>query len=145
MQPGLDKECVIENTSAECLDYGRFLDELFNVRDMITPRGENKKAHLIDVLKAIKVTSGEGKPVKSSPELTKALEEAKKATADFGVSSVEARLAWETYEEIASTGLDNSLGISLSEECSIEAGEEACKAIEELERVLPVLISLDLK
>jgi hypothetical protein len=52
------------------------------------------------------------------------------------------QLAWETYEEIASSGTKNAVGINLMEECGIESGTEACKAMEELERVLPVLMAL---
>jgi len=140
----LDEECDVDNTSIECMDYGRFLDELYVLRDMIGEKKPNKRGSLIDTLKVIRLQEPQSAPVKSRPELTKALEAAKKATAENGVTSVEARLAWETYEDIAASGLDNSIGVNLSEECDVEAGADACKAIEELQRVMPVLLSLSM-
>ena len=104
-----------------------------------------QRVSLVEALQAIRIQAPQGTKVKSSPELTTALEAAKQATSEFGVTSPEARLAWETYEEIASAGYDNAVNVvSLLEECSVEAGAEACKAIEELERVMPILLSLEL-
>jgi hypothetical protein len=100
------------------------------------------KASLIDTLKNVKISEPSSAGAKSSPELTKALEEAKAATEKHGISSTEARLAWETYEEIASSGTENAYGINLVEECSVESGQEACRAMEELERVMPILLAL---
>jgi hypothetical protein len=139
----LDQECLVENTTPECLDYGRFLDELVTVRDAMAE--SKQKVSLVDALQAIRINAADGVKVKSSPELTQALTAAKQATSEFGVTSVEARLAWETYEEIASAGYENTVGVvSLLEECSVEAGAEACKAIEELQRVMPILMSLEM-
>jgi hypothetical protein len=147
MLPSLDDECEIEEVSPKCEEYGRFLEELFTLRDSI--RGNqatgNKKASLAETLKMVKLGKPESAPVVSSAELTTALEAAKEATADHGVASVEARLAWETYEEIASSGFGNAVGINLAEECSVEAGQDACKAMEELERVMPVLLAISSK
>ena len=142
----LDQECDIEATSPECLDYGRFLDELVVVRDAMAQLDKTKqRVSLVQALQAIRIQAPEGTKVKSSPELTQALDAAKQATSEFGVTSAEARLAWETYEEIASAGYGNAVNVvSLLEECSVEVGADACKAIEELERVMPILLSLDL-
>ena len=136
------EECDVDATSVECQDYGRFLEELYTLRDAIGSPIDEKKKSLVDVLKNIKLSKPEASKTSSSPELTEALESAKKATAEFGITSSQARLAWETYEEIASSGLDNAMGVSLTEECSVEAGQEACKAIEELERVMAVLLAV---
>lgn len=142
MLPSLNEECEVDEVSPKCEDYGRFLDELFTIRDSIGEKEPNKKASLAETLKMIKLGKPESASVVSSNELTAALEAAKAATSEHGITSVEARLAWETYEEIASTGLGNAVGINLMEECSVEAGLDACKAMEELERVMPVLLAL---
>ena len=133
-----------EEPSAECLDYARFLDQLTILRDsMSNTESKKTKSSLIDALKNIKLSKPtNGAPASNSPELTKALLEAKEATEQYGITSSEARLAWETYEEIASTGLENAYGINLAEECGIESGQEACKAMEELERVMPILLAM---
>ena len=143
----LDTECeVSEEPSAECLDYARFLDQLTILRDSMSSsnsQSKKTKSSLIDALKNIKLSKPtNGAPASNSPELTKALLEAKEATEQYGITSSEARLAWETYEEIASTGLENAYGINLAEECGIESGQDACKAMEELERVMPILLAM---
>lgn len=147
MKGSLDEECDIsaEELSSQCLDYGRFLDELFIFRDAIGETADNKKKSLADVLKNVKLTAPESAHATSSPELSKALEEAKLATEQHGISSSQAKLAWETYEDIAASGTQNAVGVNLMEECSLEAGLEACKAMEELERVMPVLLALSMK
>jgi hypothetical protein len=145
MMPSLDEECVVDEVTPKCEEYGRFLDELFTIRDFIGEKEPNKKASLAETLKMVKLGKPESAPVTSSTELTTALEAAKSATSEFGISSIEARLAWEAYEEIASNGPGNAVGINLAEECSVEAGQDACKAIEELQRVMPILLALSSK
>jgi hypothetical protein len=131
------------NISPACKDYERFLNELYTLREMIEHQ-ENKKASLAQVMKMIKLEPPKSATVESTPRLTAALDAAKAATERFGVSSVEARLAWEEYEEIAASGLDNAMGISLVDECSLESGQENCRAMEELDRIMPVLQALSL-
>lgn len=133
---------MADETSVECMDYGRFLDELYVIRDLIGDKGKNKKSSLAETLKMIKLSKPESATAPSSEKLTAALEDAKAATEEFGVTSKEARLAWETYEEIAASGNQNAIGVNLLEECSLEAGQEACRAMEELERVMPVLLAI---
>jgi hypothetical protein len=145
MMPSLDQECVVDEVTPKCEEYGRFLDELFTIRDLIGESEPDKKSTLAETLKMVKLGQPESKPVTSSTELTSALEAAKAATSEFGISSIEARLAWETYEEIAASGLGNAVGINLAEECSVDAGLDACKAMEELQRVMPVLLALSSK
>lgn len=141
----LDTECeVSEEPSAECLDYARFLDQLTILRDSMAAAQQKtgKTSRLIDALKNIKLSQPSSGAASNSPELAKALQEAKAATEQHGITSPEARLAWETYEEIASSGTENAYGINLAEECNIESGQEACKAMEELERVMPILLAM---
>ena len=138
----LDVDCEVEEEpSAACVDYGNFLDQLYILRDALDSSGsKSSKMKLGDVVKNIKLSPpSDGKAAPSSPKLTAALAEAKKATSEHGITSPEARLAWESYEEIASSGLDNAIGINLAEECDIESGLEACRAMEELQNILPVL------
>jgi hypothetical protein len=66
-----------------------------------------------------------------------ALEEAKDLSSKFGASSTEAKLAWETVEDIASNSASEATKGDLSDECLIET-IEACEAIEEMQRVLHV-------
>ena len=138
------EECDPEELTAECLDYGIFLDELRTIQAVMAEEDKDrKKRNLVDVLKNVKLSAPEGTKVTSSPQLTEALENAKAATAQHGITSSEARLAWETYEEIASSDRrENAMGISLLEECSVESGQEACNAIAELDRVMGVLMAL---
>merc|ERR1712238_313768 len=55
-----------------------------------------------------------------------------------GNASSESKLAWEEVEELASSGLSNAIGSSLTagEECDLEQAAEACMALEELDRFL---------
>lgn len=138
----LDEECDVDATTDDCKDYGRFLDELKVLRDTIGIPKENKKKSLIEVIKNIKLSPPESSKATSTPELTASLENAKAVTAEFGITSPEAKLAWESYEEIASSGLGNAMTVSLAEECSVEAGLDACKGMEELDRVLAVLLAV---
>jgi len=73
----------------------------------------------------------------SNPMFEVALTEAKAMTEEHGIESTEAKLAWETLEEIASN--DSSVvmkqAIDAEEECLVEM-IEACEAMEELNNVL---------
>lgn len=152
----LNEECTVaEEISPECLDYGRFLDELYVLRDSMPSKNDddddlngnkeqNQKRSLADVLKNIKLSPPQSAAGAASPELTEALNQAKQATEQYGIASTEAKLAWETYEEIASSGTENAVGINLMEECSVESGQDACRAMEELERVMPVLLAMSM-
>ena len=72
----------------------------------------------------------------NSAALDAALEEAKAVTADKGIKSPEAAVAWETVEEIAAAGNANALGETLTDfECVVEAAKEACVALEELGKI----------
>ncbi|CAB9511233.1 expressed unknown protein [Seminavis robusta] len=140
----LDAECPVqEEVSLECMDYGTFMDQMKVVRDLTSEK--NHKANqngMASVLKNVKLATPQGAVGGSSPELERALLEARTATQEYGITSPEAKLAWETYEDIASSGTQNAMGTNLIDECSVEAGQEACEAMEELERVMPVLLAI---
>ena len=86
-------------------------------------------------LKGIKLPQ----PVTSSggalPDTKKAIAEAKAAVAKFGADSVEARLAWETVEEIASSDNSQVSAASLDEECLLDL-EEACQTLHEFSKLI---------
>ncbi|CAJ1959309.1 unnamed protein product [Cylindrotheca closterium] len=74
----------------------------------------------------------------NNAKLQQAVSDAKRLTESFGVHSSEAKVAWETVEEIASSGrIENAMGGMLTpEECLVDAPVEACEALGELNRVL---------
>eukprot|EP00555_Chaetoceros_dichaeta_P011376 CAMPEP_0198259654 /NCGR_PEP_ID=MMETSP1447-20131203/8785_1 /TAXON_ID=420782 /ORGANISM="Chaetoceros dichaeta, Strain CCMP1751" /LENGTH=234 /DNA_ID=CAMNT_0043947091 /DNA_START=54 /DNA_END=758 /DNA_ORIENTATION=- len=68
--------------------------------------------------------------------LLAALENAKKITAELGITSSEAKLAWEDVEEIASSSTAAATKKALDlDECEVDK-IEACEALEELDKVL---------
>jgi hypothetical protein len=99
-----------------------------------------KMKALAEEMKNIKLGSSTGKSAPASPKMREALAVAKDASEKFGATSPEAKLAWETLEEIASSDNSEAMAGALSEEeCSIEeTAMEACMALEELNRVLGV-------
>ncbi|GKY93607.1 hypothetical protein MPSEU_000328100 [Mayamaea pseudoterrestris] len=138
--PSLDTECLVEEEiSKACVDYGSKLDELAQVLAKTTPQINSLKA-VADEMASIKLkmSSSTGKAAPDSPELRAALAEAKRISQEQGPTSPDAKVAWDVVEEIASAGLQNSLGGGLSDdECAVEeAAAEACKALEELSRAL---------
>jgi len=97
-----------------------------------------KQVHMSEVINEmmnIKLSSPESQPSVKSPKLDKALQEARKAGEEFGYGSPEAKLAYETVEEIAAAGLENAMGDNLMEECLLDVAE-ACIALEEAERFI---------
>lgn len=140
----LDHECdpLDEDENSDCREFGHFLDELYTLRNVISHKDTNKKASLAQTIKAIKLQKPEAATASSSTALTEALENAKAATAKHGVTSKEGRLAWETYEEVASSGLKNAIGVSMKDECHVDSGSEACQAIEEMDRVMTALLAV---
>ena len=86
-------------------------------------------------IKAMKMSSPESKKSPSSTQMTVALAEAKAFTEEHGIDSPQARTAWETVEEIASSDTNEATKPTLDDECLIET-IEACEALTELERAL---------
>lgn len=92
---------------------------------------------LADELKGVKlakppsVSSGS-----DSAAMKEALAAAKAATEEHGMDSTEAKLAWETVEEIAASGTDGEAArATLDEECLIEL-IEGCEALEKFKAAL---------
>ena len=86
-------------------------------------------------IQAIKLVAPKSKTSPDSPILKKALIDAKAASDYFGSDSSEAKLAWETVEEIASSDNSEAFQDDLDDECLVET-IEACEALEELSRVI---------
>jgi len=93
---------------------------------------------LASELKGVKLATPEGRTaVPAYPkDMTSALKAAKDATEKHGVSSTEAKLAWETVEEIAASSTDDEATKSpLDEECLVEL-IEGCEALEKFKAAL---------
>jgi len=133
----LADECELTDgeVSKACMEYDKNLEELQKMLKENAPFIQKMKSIASD-LENIKMTTAPAVQAKDSPELRAAVAEAKKATDEFGPTSSEARLAWESVEEIASAGNAGALGGKLStEECLVETAE-ACEALEKLEKAL---------
>lgn len=90
-------------------------------------------------LKAIKLSPPAKQPAPRIPGLWDSKLKARAITQQCGPSSREAQLAWEEVEEIASSGLENSIGganVYGEESCDLITAAEACMALEELDRFL---------
>jgi hypothetical protein len=69
-------------------------------------------------------------------DMKAALAAARSATEEFGVTSSEAKLAWETVEEIAASSTDDeATRAPLDEECLVEL-IEGCEALEKFKAAL---------
>lgn len=128
-----EEECLTSN-SKECADY----DE--KVRALATLLAEQQASieqvkSLANELQAIKLTAPSSRPSPDSSMMKKVLREANAAVAQYGADSTQAKLAWETVEEIAASDNGEVLESSLNDECLVEA-VEACDALEELNRAL---------
>ena len=91
---------------------------------------------LVSEIEQIKMIDPKSASGKDSPQLRKALADAKKISEEKGATSKEAAVAWDIVEEIATAGADSATGISLEDECLVETAMEACQALEELNRVM---------
>eukprot|EP00565_Helicotheca_tamesis_P008586 CAMPEP_0185728804 /NCGR_PEP_ID=MMETSP1171-20130828/4199_1 /TAXON_ID=374046 /ORGANISM="Helicotheca tamensis, Strain CCMP826" /LENGTH=203 /DNA_ID=CAMNT_0028397549 /DNA_START=50 /DNA_END=661 /DNA_ORIENTATION=+ len=95
----------------------------------------DKIASLASEIKAVKVAQPAAAKGEDSPALQAALKDAREASEKFGKTSKEAVLAWETVEEIASSGTSAATLGRIDDECLVEA-IEGCEAIQELSKVL---------
>lgn len=86
-------------------------------------------------IRQIKLVKPASSPQPVSDAMARALEEAKAASVEFGKDSIEAKLGWETVEEIAQNDFSEVMKNDLSDECLIET-IEACEAIEEMQKAL---------
>lgn len=137
----LEDECDIsdEELSAKCMDYESKMAELKSIVGNFEMSKFDQMKALTNELSNIKVTV-QSASQKDSPELkaavAKAMAEAKKISDEKGADSPEAKVAWTEVEEIASSGLQNAVGARLDEECLVDTAQEACMALEELNRAL---------
>lgn len=124
----------------ECQQYYKKLNDLSTALEDNKFRIENVKS-LVTELQNIKIAEYKpsAQPVDAAA-MNAALAEARKATEEFGPTSTEAKLAWETVEEIASSNNSEAYKGTLEDECLIET-IQACEAIEELSRAVNVLQS----
>merc|ERR1712154_93820 len=100
----LEDECEINEDASiteACADYDEKMDELASLVSEYAPALDKLK-ELTKDLSNMKIGPSSSSSRKGdSPEL-------KAAIAEFGVDSSEAKLAWETVEEVASYGLGNA-------------------------------------
>jgi hypothetical protein len=132
-----DEECLTEGEASKaCMEYGQKLDQLSALVEKQGPIMSSVKS-MADEIKKIKLAIPQPKFGKDSPELQKALAYARKVTEEEGIASSAAKVAWGEVEEISAAGISNSLGGKLtSDECLLDAAQEACEALDELNRVL---------
>lgn len=100
----------------------------------------NEMKALADSLKGIKIgaaaTGASSVTAEDAAKMKSAIAAANSATEEHGADSSEAKLAWETVEEIASAGSHGkALAASLDEECLIEF-IEGCEALEKFKEAL---------
>jgi len=89
-------------------------------------------------LQSIKLMPSKQQPKPKIAGLLASKIKARAISKQYGNASSESKLAWEEVEELASSGLSNAIGSSLTagEECDLEQAAEACMALEELDRFL---------
>ena len=131
----LDVECATDDEQA-CKEYEQALKGLSTRLIENQPRFESMRTLLVNELEQIKMIDPKSSAGVDSPQLRKALADAKKISDQKGASSKEAAVAWDIVEEIAAAGTASSTGASLEDECLVETAMEACKALEELNRVM---------
>ena len=126
---GLSEECDISSATQACQDYNQKMEEL---EQLIGKTVLKKTTEDLNVEPVALSGSSKKQSSTNSPALQAALVEAQQVTADHGITSSQARLAWETVEEIAASPLD----VKENEECLVDAAQAACQALGELQRVL---------
>ncbi|KAL3904029.1 MAG: hypothetical protein SGARI_005114 [Bacillariaceae sp.] len=114
-EPNVDKLMSDSDLMKAAAEFSSNLD----VVQRLTKDLENHQKYMNDVARemaALKIEAPESRPAPKSPELDAALTKAKQMSEEFGNKSQEAKLAWEVVEEIASAGLENSMGVDMTEE-----------------------------
>ncbi|KAI2501540.1 CP12 domain [Fragilaria crotonensis] len=140
--PSAQDECDVDATSAACIEYGTKIDELRQILEDTGPL-TNKIRNIALEVKAIKMQPVEMPVGADTPAVRAALKAATAATAEFGADSVEAKLAWESLEEISSASeAAGALGGTLTDECLTEM-IEACEALEEIQRAIDVVNAIE--
>jgi hypothetical protein len=140
--PSASDECDVDLTSAACIEYSSKVDELRQILETASPM-TNKIRSIALEMKAIKMKPVDMPVGADSPAVRAALKAAKAATAEYGADSTEAKLAWESLEEISSASEAlGALGGSLTDECLTEM-IEACEALDELQRAIDVVNAIE--
>lgn len=136
-----EDECLLSD-SEECIAYHKKLVDLYTTihNDWLEEEQSQKMKQardLVQEIQAVKLSEPEYAAGADSPALRQAVASAKKASEKYGADSAEARLAWETVEEIgAARNYENAMGGALSEdECLVEK-IEACEGLEEIKKVI---------
>eukprot|EP00536_Pseudo-nitzschia_multiseries_P001068 jgi/Psemu1/282771/fgenesh1_pg.13_\ len=133
----LTDECEVEVVSQECLEYNAALEELQELIQASQPQMSSLSGDISKTLNTVKLSAPIASVAPQSPELQNALAEARSVTAEQGLDSPAAAVAWEAVEEIAASGSTTALGGKLTaDECLVEAAQEACAALEELNRIM---------
>jgi hypothetical protein len=117
-------------------EYEEKVQALSKILDEQKSQIESVK-ELASSIRAIKLVQPESSPQPVSDAMVKALDEAKELSEKFGATSTEAKLAWETVEDIAQNDPSEAMKLDLSDECLVET-LHACEAIEELQKALQV-------
>lgn len=111
-KPGLDEECVLDESIADnmCMEYS---EKLYQLEKLIRakrsdanvpgPRKLNVKEIPRVPLKDKSARQYKLSSVATSPDITAAIENAKRITEENGIASSEARIAWEVVEELSAS------------------------------------------
>mmetsp|Transcript_23901 Transcript_23901/g.35328 ORF Transcript_23901/g.35328 Transcript_23901/m.35328 type:complete len:216 (+) Transcript_23901:75-722(+) len=133
------EDCEVnDDPSKDCVEYGEKIEELQKLIKASKPAiaAIEEAAMKVKNIKLPEPAKAEVDP-QQSEKLKEAVAYAKKVTEEQGFYNSAAALAWETVEEIASSGNSNALGGKLSsEECLVDAAQEACEALAELEKLI---------
>jgi len=122
-----------------CKDYQEKMDALSQLLQQEQEPLKNIET-LIQELKGIKLAEPKAASIaagagSSEAIMRSAIKDAKLAAEKHGVDSAQARLAWETVEEIAASDNSQALAGSLDDECLVEV-EEACATLQEVTRLI---------
>ena len=134
----LEDECELdEELNSACEQYEEQKTQLAAALQEL--QSDPKLAQMKELaasMKNIKLTVQQKTAAPPSPAVTAALQAAMDAEQEFGKGSPEAVVAWSELEEVASSGLENSMGARFDEECLVESAQAACEALDELDRVV---------
>ena len=140
-----DNDCFLGDGEAppeECNDYVAGVDVLAGLKDTrldletIISASEKSIAKSVKPISLSGSSSSDSDGAEVAAILLSALENAKNITAELGITSSEAKLAWETVEEVAASGTSEATKKALDlDECDVEK-IAACEALKELDRVL---------
>jgi len=132
---GLDEDCSFgEGDDPACAEYAMKMESFYEMLKENGPKLEQMK-NLATEIKGIQMVVPESKISPDSPALQAALADAQEWVKKKGADSTEAKLAWETVEEIASSDNSAATQNSLYDECLTEA-IDACESLDELSKVI---------